>query len=240
MRCTQLEPCRNGWTDQDAVWDIDSGEAKEPYATCSDPSPQEGALWGTCIRHPYKIKDKVLAVLSEVAWSYLLMRRGLSAMLPTGRCHATKGRAAAAAMRSVATVTVQIVVTGCWLVGCSGWRSGRWRRQADAHVVHASPDARARERVPLQPLPDAPPAHRGDPTWPFVYCCVPVGQRGVLWWACLSVCLSVCVSIYPRNYSPIFTKFFVHVTYGRGSVVLWRRNDTLRISGFWGWRHICT
>ena len=158
-------------------------------------------------------------------------------MLPTGRCHATKGRAAAAAMRSVATVTVQIVVTACWLAGCSGWRSGRWRRQAHAHVVHASPDARARERVPLQPLPDAPPAHRGDPTWPFVYCCVPVGQRGVLWSACLSVCLSVCVSIYPRNYSPIFTKFFVHVTYGRGSVVLWRRNDTLRISGFWGWRH---
>ena len=36
----------------------------------------------------------------------------------------------------------------------------------------------------------------------------------------VSVCLSVCVSIYPRNYSPIFTKFFVHVTYGRGSVVL--------------------
>jgi len=32
----------------------------------------------------------------------------------------------------------------------------------------------------------------------------------------------------------MFTTFFVHVTYenGRGSVLLWRRSDTLRISGF--------
>ena len=31
----------------------------------------------------------------------------------------------------------------------------------------------------------------------------------------------------------IFAKFFVHVrTYGRGSVLLWRLSDTLRISGF--------
>jgi len=31
---------------------------------------------------------------------------------------------------------------------------------------------------------------------------------------------------------PIFTKFFLHVTYGRGSVFLWRRGDTLCTSGF--------
>ena len=31
---------------------------------------------------------------------------------------------------------------------------------------------------------------------------------------------------------PIFTKFSVHVTSGRGSVLLWRRSDMLRISGF--------
>ena len=30
---------------------------------------------------------------------------------------------------------------------------------------------------------------------------------------------------------PIFTKFFVHVTYGSGSVLLWRRSGTF-ISGF--------
>jgi len=31
---------------------------------------------------------------------------------------------------------------------------------------------------------------------------------------------------------PIFTKFFVLVIYGRGSVLLWRRSDTLCTSGF--------
>ena len=48
---------------------------------------------------------------------------------------------------------------------------------------------------------------------------------------------SVCVCVYVRdhvsgNTRPIVTNFVVHVTYGRGSVVLWRRSDTLRISGF--------
>ena len=31
---------------------------------------------------------------------------------------------------------------------------------------------------------------------------------------------------------PIFTNFVVHVSYGRGSVLFWRRGDTLCISGF--------
>jgi len=31
---------------------------------------------------------------------------------------------------------------------------------------------------------------------------------------------------------PIFTENFVLVTHGRGSVLLWRRNDMLCISGF--------
>jgi len=30
---------------------------------------------------------------------------------------------------------------------------------------------------------------------------------------------------------PIFTKFFARVVCGRGLVLLWRRSDTLRISG---------
>jgi len=52
---------------------------------------------------------------------------------------------------------------------------------------------------------------------------------------CLSVCVFVCVClstiISPELHiqsSPIF----VHVTYGRGSVLLWRSSDTLGISGF--------
>jgi len=51
----------------------------------------------------------------------------------------------------------------------------------------------------------------------------------------VSVCLYVCSSV--RDYTfrttlSIFTKFFVHVTYGCGSVLLWRRRDMLCISGF--------
>jgi len=31
---------------------------------------------------------------------------------------------------------------------------------------------------------------------------------------------------------PIFTKISVHITYGRGSILLWLRSDTLCTSGF--------
>jgi len=51
----------------------------------------------------------------------------------------------------------------------------------------------------------------------------------------VSVCLCVCLSVRDHIFGttrPIFTKFFVHVSYGRGSVLLWRRSDMLRISGF--------
>ena len=48
---------------------------------------------------------------------------------------------------------------------------------------------------------------------------------------CACVCLSVHDHIFGTTL-PIFTKFFVHVTYGRGSVLFWRRSDTLCTSGF--------
>jgi len=53
---------------------------------------------------------------------------------------------------------------------------------------------------------------------------------------CVSVCLSVCF-LFVREHifgttHPIFTNFFVLVTYGRGSVLVWRRSDTLCTSGF--------
>ena len=58
----------------------------------------------------------------------------------------------------------------------------------------------------------------------------PVGERRIV---CLSVCVCVCVFVCLQSYLRIYTsEFFVHVTYGRGSVLLWRRSDTLRISGF--------
>jgi len=50
----------------------------------------------------------------------------------------------------------------------------------------------------------------------------------------VSVCLCVCVCprSHLRNYYTYdLHQIFVHVTYGRGSVIHWRRSDTLRISG---------
>jgi len=46
------------------------------------------------------------------------------------------------------------------------------------------------------------------------------------------VCVSVCPRSYLRNYASDLRQFFVHVTYGRGSVLLWRRSDMLCASGF--------
>ena len=48
---------------------------------------------------------------------------------------------------------------------------------------------------------------------------------------CLCVCLSVCKHI-SGNTCVIFPKFFVLVTYGCGSVLLWRHCDKLCTSGF--------
>jgi len=44
------------------------------------------------------------------------------------------------------------------------------------------------------------------------------------------MCLSVRDHIFGTARS-IFTKFFSHVSYGRGSVLPWRRSDTLCTSG---------
>jgi len=47
----------------------------------------------------------------------------------------------------------------------------------------------------------------------------------------VSVCLPVRDHIFGTT-RPIFTEFFVLVTYGHGSVLLWRRSDTLCASDF--------
>ena len=52
---------------------------------------------------------------------------------------------------------------------------------------------------------------------------------------CLTVCVCVCLSVRDHisgTTHPIFTEIFVRLAYGRGSVLLWRRSDTLRTSGF--------
>jgi len=49
---------------------------------------------------------------------------------------------------------------------------------------------------------------------------------------CVCVCMFVCLRAYLQKYMSDLYQFFVHVTYGRGSVLLWRRCDTLCTSGF--------
>ena len=53
------------------------------------------------------------------------------------------------------------------------------------------------------------------------------------------VCLSVRDHIFGIT-RPIFTNFFMRVTYGRGSVLLWWRSDTLRTSGLWMTSYLLT
>jgi len=49
---------------------------------------------------------------------------------------------------------------------------------------------------------------------------------------CVCVCLFVCPRSYLRNYTSHLQQIFMHINYGRGSVLLWRRSDTLCTSGF--------
>ena len=46
------------------------------------------------------------------------------------------------------------------------------------------------------------------------------------------VCVFVCSRSYLWNYTTDLHERFMHVTYGRGSVLLWRRSDTLSTFGF--------
>jgi len=62
----------------------------------------------------------------------------------------------------------------------------------------------------------------------------PIEERSIV--MSVSVCLSlfvfVCPRSYLRNYTSDLYHFFVHVTYGRGLVLLWRRSNTLCTFGF--------
>jgi len=49
---------------------------------------------------------------------------------------------------------------------------------------------------------------------------------------CVCVCLYVCLSAIVSAELHASPKCFMHVTYGRGSVLLRRRSDTLCTSGF--------
>jgi len=59
----------------------------------------------------------------------------------------------------------------------------------------------------------------------------PIGERSIVMSVSVCVCLSVRDHIFGTT-RPIFTKFFVRVTYRRGSVLFWRRSDNLCTSGY--------
>ena len=60
----------------------------------------------------------------------------------------------------------------------------------------------------------------------------PIGEWSIVMSVSVCVCVCLCPPSYLRNYTSELTTFFVHVTYGRGSILLRRRSDTLRIAGF--------
>jgi len=52
----------------------------------------------------------------------------------------------------------------------------------------------------------------------------PIGEQSIVMSVSVCLCLSVCDHIFGTS-CPIFTNFFMRVTYGRGSVLLWRCHD---------------
>ena len=66
----------------------------------------------------------------------------------------------------------------------------------------------------------------------------PIGKRSIVMSVSLCVCLSAITSseLHVRSSS----NFFVRVTYGRDSVLLWRRSDTLCTSGFMDDSQFCS
>ena len=65
----------------------------------------------------------------------------------------------------------------------------------------------------------------------YRFCSAPVGERS------FAISLSVCLSLSVREHisgtaGPTFTESLVQIPCGRGSLLLWRRCDTLCTSGF--------
>ena len=60
-----------------------------------------------------------------------------------------------------------------------------------------------------------------------------IGEQSIVMSMSVCVCVCVCLSVrsYRRNYMSDLHKFFVHITYGHGSVLLWQCSDMLCPSG---------
>jgi len=59
---------------------------------------------------------------------------------------------------------------------------------------------------------------------------LPIGEQSNVMSVPVGMCVFVCPRSYLRNYTSDLHQFFERATYGRGPVLLWRRNDTLYTS----------
>jgi len=73
--------------------------------------------------------------------------------------------------------------------------------------------------------------HSRPPCCRLLFTPLAIGKQSIVMIVSLCVCLSVHGHIFGTT-RPIFAKFFMHVTHGRGLVLLWRRSNILRISVF--------
>ena len=64
----------------------------------------------------------------------------------------------------------------------------------------------------------------------LTYLSAPDRERSIVMSASVCLCVSVCLYIHDHIFGT--TKFFLHLTYCRGSVLLWRHSDTLCTSVF--------
>ena len=68
----------------------------------------------------------------------------------------------------------------------------------------------------------------------MAYCySTPIGEQSIV--MSVSECVSVCLSVHDHIFGiirPIFSKFLMHVAYGRCSILFWWRSDTLCTSSF--------
>ena len=57
--CHDREPCKDGWTDRDAVWDVDFGVPREPCIRLRPEPHAKGQFWGGKGRPIVKYRDSL-------------------------------------------------------------------------------------------------------------------------------------------------------------------------------------
>ena len=109
-------------------------------------------------------------------------------------------------------------------------RHARRRRGRRPRADRRPTPTETRRYRPTQPLDN----HRHHQPHCIMQCPSPIVERSIVMSVSVCPCVCVCVSVRGHIFGTtrtIFTKFVVPVNCGRGSVLLWRRSDTLCTSG---------